>query len=67
MNRFTIAEFEDGLQLVPSNWLQGTSECLWPTHGNIKRLHKYIVECMEPCYETWEIVKVVRIFGTASK
>jgi len=66
MNRFSIIEFEDGLQLVPTNWLKGTSECFWPTHGNLKRLHKNISECEEPDVN-WDILKVVRIFGTASK
>ncbi|TGZ49103.1 Uncharacterized protein DBV15_12488, partial [Temnothorax longispinosus] len=61
----SIVEFEDGLQLVPSNWLRGTSECFWPTHENIKRLHKNIAECKELDDENWEIVKVVRIFGRA--
>lgn len=67
MSRFSIIEFEDGLQLVPSNWLKGTSKCFWPMHGNTKRLHKSIIECEEPDDENWEIVKVVRIFGTASE
>jgi len=66
MNRFSIIEFEDGLQLVPTNWLKGTSECFWPTHGNLKRLHKNISECEEPDVN-WDILKVVRIFGTANK
>ncbi|XP_039306313.1 uncharacterized protein LOC113004659 isoform X3 [Solenopsis invicta] len=66
MNRFSVVEFEDGLHLVPTKWLKGSSECFWPTHKNIKRLHKNISECEEPDDETWETVKVVRIFGTAN-
>lgn len=67
MNRFSVVEFEDGLQLVPSNWLKGSSECFWPAHGNLKKLDKNISQCEEPDDEIWEIVKVVRIFGTASE
>ncbi|KYN09078.1 hypothetical protein ALC57_18816 [Trachymyrmex cornetzi] len=65
MNRFSIVEFEDGLQLVPTKWLKGSSECFWPKHGNIKRLHKNISECEDPDDVNWDIAKVVRIFGTA--
>ena len=37
-------EFEDGLQLVSTNWLKGSSEYFWPMREhNIKRLHKNIM------------------------
>jgi len=67
MPRFSVVEFEDGLHLVPCTWLIGKSEYFWPLYKSNKLLHKAISECEEVDAENWDMIKVIRIFATASK
>ncbi|XP_071574429.1 uncharacterized protein [Temnothorax nylanderi] len=65
MSRFTIALFDDGLQLVPSSWLfDNKTMCHWPPYTNEKKIRKAIMEEASPdC--TWTAHKILRVFGTS--
>ncbi|XP_071652352.1 uncharacterized protein [Temnothorax longispinosus] len=65
MSRFTIALFDDGLQLVPSSWLfDNKTMCHWLPYTNEKKIRKAIMEEASPdC--TWTAHKILRVFGTS--
>lgn len=67
---FIIAEFDDGLQLIPAKWYNGDKQvCIWPSHFKTKlRINKAIMTKEMPqevC--DWEELPIKRIFGIASK
>lgn len=67
---FIIAEFDDGLQLIPAKWYNGDKQvCIWPSHFKTKlRINKAIMTKeipQEVC--DWEELPIKRIFGIASK
>lgn len=65
MSIFSIAEFDDGLQLVPTTWLTNKNTlCKWPLHLKQSKLNKAI-EAREKPKENWIECKIVKIFGTA--
>lgn len=67
MQRFAIVEFEDGLQLVPSAWMSDNEkECFWPPHTSLSKINRAISNC-EVVSDNWQTLKIIRIFGTASK
>lgn len=66
MQRFAIVEFEDGLQLVPSTWMLDEKECFWPPYTNLSKMNRAISNC-EAVSDNWQIHKIIRVFGTASK
>ncbi|XP_071652731.1 uncharacterized protein, partial [Temnothorax longispinosus] len=65
LQNFTIALFDDGLQLVPSSWLfDNKTMCHWPPYTNEKKIRKAIMEEASPnC--TWTAHKILRVFGTS--
>lgn len=44
---YAVVEFEDGLQVIPANWLDvSVMKAVWPSFTNNKRYDK-AVKCME--------------------
>jgi hypothetical protein len=69
-NRFVIAEFEDGLQLIPAVWYNADkSSSIWPTHFKTKfRINKAVITReIPPQRSDWDELAVKRVFGIASK
>ncbi|XP_039306928.1 uncharacterized protein LOC120358143 [Solenopsis invicta] len=66
MSEFTIALFDDGLQLVPSSWIfNDNTMCHWPPYMSEQKIRKTIIAKTSPdC--TWTTHKILRIFGTSS-
>ncbi|XP_011858997.1 PREDICTED: uncharacterized protein LOC105556509 isoform X2 [Vollenhovia emeryi] len=67
--RYIVAEFKDGLQLIPALWFNGdTSTSIWPSHLKTKqRINKAIMTREVPKEHTdWEELPVNKVFGTAS-
>ncbi|XP_063220044.1 uncharacterized protein LOC134529655 [Bacillus rossius redtenbacheri] len=62
---FSIIEFEDGLQVVPTKWLcdDGT-RCKWPSYVNPNKVIKSVTSLEEP-KEDWHVHQVIRNFGAA--
>lgn len=69
-NAYIIAEFNDGLQLIPALWYNAdTNSSIWPSHFKSKiRINKAIVsrEMPKNTYE-WEELPIKRIFSKAGK
>lgn len=69
-NQFIIAEFHDGLQVIPSVWYNADKlSCIWPSHMKTKyRINKAILAREMPRERSdWEELPIKRIFGGASK
>ncbi|XP_029175397.1 uncharacterized protein LOC114943844 [Nylanderia fulva] len=50
---YAVVEFEDGLQIVPNNWLNSNlNKAVWPNFTNNKRYYK-AVKFMENPEPTW--------------
>jgi len=67
---FIIAEFDDGLQLIPTIWFNSEKQsCIWPGHFKTKfRINKAIITKEMPQEEfDWDELPIKRIFGTAGK
>lgn len=67
---FIIAEFQDGLQLIPAVWFNADKQtCIWPSHYKTKlRINKAIIKQEIPQNESdWEELRIKRIFGVAGK
>lgn len=64
---YVIVEFEDGLQIVPSNWLsKDLTRAVWPNFTNNNRYYKAVKEMEEP-HSTWLEHKIIKIYGTYCK
>lgn len=59
--QWCIVNFDDGVQLVPKNWLKG-SQCFWPTFKSTIRYEKAVRNCEKP-QDVWPLYDV-RILGT---
>lgn len=67
---YIIAEFNDGVQVIPSLWYNADRQSsFWPGHLKTQlRINKAIISREIPKEESdWEILSVKRIFGTAGK
>lgn len=67
---FIIAEFNDGLQVIPVMWFNADKQlCIWPSHFKTKlRINKAIMSREMPKEKTdWEELSIKRIFGIAGK
>jgi len=67
---FIIAEFHDGLQLIPATWYNADNlSSIWPTHFKTKlRINKAIMTKEMPREKSdWEVLPIKKVFGTASK
>ncbi|XP_025267613.1 uncharacterized protein LOC112637041 [Camponotus floridanus] len=61
---YAIVEFEDGLQVIPNNWLSGDlKKAFWPNFTNNKRYDKAVKLREEPEY-TWLEHPIRKIYGT---
>lgn len=64
---WSIVEFEDGLEMIPSSWLSDNkSTACWPQFTSQQRFKKAVQNCFSP-EDDWALCKVIRILGTASK
>lgn len=66
--KFSVVEFPDGLQIVPSCWIdKDKNECIWP--GYIKSqytLDRLLTKAIVPDETVkWDICRIKRIFGSA--
>ncbi|XP_060856030.1 uncharacterized protein LOC132933769 isoform X1 [Metopolophium dirhodum] len=64
---YKIVEFNDGLQIVPNNWLSSDgSSSYWPpsNYSQIK-VNKLIATDCEPNTETWSTHSILQIFGSS--
>ncbi|XP_077257810.1 uncharacterized protein LOC143894967 [Temnothorax americanus] len=60
-NYYVVIEFSDGLQIIPSNWLnKDMSMVRWPALTNVQRYEKAIRN-MEPPKESWTKIPVIKI------
>lgn len=64
---YVIAEFDDGLQLIPALWYNADrNSSIWPTHFKSKfRINKAIMTREIPQNCEWDVLPVKRIFGRA--
>lgn len=70
VNGFIIAEFNDGLQIIPAMWYNADEEsCIWPGHFKTKlRINKAIMgKEMPQEMSDWENLSIRRVFGIAGK
>lgn len=67
INLYSVVEFEDGLQVIPNNWLStDLKKAFWPRYINNKRYDRAVKEMEEP-ESTWLEYPVQKIFGTFCK
>lgn len=67
---FLVAEFKDGLQLIPALWYNADKKsCIWPNHFKSKfRINKAIMAREMPGNNfEWDELPIERIFGKAGK
>lgn len=66
-NTFSVIEFEDGLQVIPDNWIQRErNECLYPNYKTDKDIDAAIRTRQIP-QDNWLSYSIKRIFGTYGK
>lgn len=65
-NLFHLVEFEDGIQVVPDNWIQKDKKCSYP---NYKTDHDIIkaIKKRQPPQDNWFTYPIKRIFGVYGK
>lgn len=66
--KFLIVEFSDGLQIIPTKWMNTIKKtAIWPSHLKTeRRLHVAIVSEEMPKEQCdWEEFPIKRIFGSA--
>lgn len=65
-NFFAIVEFEDGLQIIPNNWLSADlKKAVWPNFTNNKRYDKAVKTMEEP--QSTSEHPICKIYGTYGK
>jgi hypothetical protein len=71
---FYIVEFDDGMALVPNNWLQSSEDekqhiCFYPNYTTEKRLSKAVrtkeIPDLKNVQAGWTMYDVLRIFASA--
>lgn len=63
---YSIVEFEDGLQMIPTSWLKNKNAAFWPQFTSHARFIKAVQKKISP-EDNWPIYNIKRILGTASK
>ena len=64
---YAVVEFEDGLQVVPNNWLSiDLQSAVWPNFTNNKMYDK-AVKLMKDPEPTWTRHLIKKIYGTYCK
>ncbi|XP_011858294.1 PREDICTED: uncharacterized protein LOC105555864 [Vollenhovia emeryi] len=62
---YAVVEFEDGLQIIPTNWLNiSAMKAVWPNFTNNKRYYQ-AVKAMEESKSTWLQHTVLKIYATS--
>jgi len=67
---YVIAEFNDGLQIIPALWYNAEKQIsIWPNQFKTQlRINKAIITREMPQeISDWEQLPIKRIFGTAGK
>lgn len=65
--RFIIAEFYDGIQVIPHIWLTDKNLCKYPSHYKTDLRVRKAVEKEEVPTSNWSTIKIKRIFGEYCK
>lgn len=66
MGRFSIVEFEDGIQLAPTSWIfNDNKKCYWPSYTKQEKINQAIFSEERPDECKWSSYNILRIFGTA--
>lgn len=70
VNKYSVVEFPDGLQIVPSCWInEQRTESIWPSHIKsqyaLEKLLTNAIVSLETA--TWDVYKINRTFGSAGK
>ncbi|EFN74055.1 hypothetical protein EAG_04444, partial [Camponotus floridanus] len=60
---FIVAEFSDGIQVIPKMWLQNKDLCKYPSHYKTDSRIRKAIEKEEPPASDWSSFKIERIFG----
>ncbi|XP_039304092.1 uncharacterized protein LOC105204900 isoform X2 [Solenopsis invicta] len=63
---FIVAEFYDGIQVIPKSWLQSDDVCKYPSHYKTDLKIRKAIEKEEIPTSNWSSVKIDRIFGEYS-
>jgi len=64
---YIVAEFYDGIQVIPKTWLQSENLCKYPSHYKTDSRIRKTIEKDELPTSNWTSFKVVRIFGEYCK
>lgn len=68
--KYNIVEFPDGLQIIPSCWINTqNNESIWPSYVKSRQvLDKLLTKAVVPVETNkWDTCKIRRIFGSADK
>lgn len=66
-NTFHLVEFEDGVQVVPDNWIQrDKNECWYPNFKTDKDINKAIKKRQSP-QDGWLSYSIKRVFDIYGK
>ncbi|XP_022171523.1 uncharacterized protein LOC111034556 [Myzus persicae] len=62
--RFLVVEFDDGLQIIPSNWLINDKSSFFPNYKNLKLYDRAVVSMEIPNTPTttWDVYNIKKIF-----
>ncbi|XP_024881324.1 uncharacterized protein LOC112460739 [Temnothorax curvispinosus] len=64
LKMYAVVEFEDGLSVVPKNWLtEDSTEAFWPMYTSTARHNKAVKRAAEP-ESTWSKCSIRKIYGT---
>lgn len=64
---FIVAEFYDGIQVIPKTWLQSKDSCKYPSHYKTDSRIRKAIEKEEVPTSNWSSFKIDRIFGEYCK
>lgn len=64
---FVVAEFYDGVQVIPKSWLQSDGLCKYPSHYNKDSKIRKAIKKEETPGSDWPTCKIIRIFGEYRK
>lgn len=65
--RFVVAEFPDGIQVIPKIWLINENICKYPSHYKTDARIRKAIEKEEIPSVDWPSCRIERIFGEYCK